>query len=177
VTGAVAKRYARALFALGGEAGGFEIVGRALGVLAAAFRTPEGRALASDPTIDSKKRRQVAYAIAGRLGLPKMVASFAGVLAEKNRLRSLDAIEREYQRLADRALGQVRARITSAKPVSSESGRTIDEVFARKTGKRVVSEVEVDSALLGGVTVEVEGRVYDGSLRTRLERLRRALAG
>ncbi len=177
MTGAVAKRYARALFSLGEEAGGFEAVGRGLTELAAAFRNPELRSVAGDPTLDRKKRRQVALAIAERLGLAKTVASFAGLLGANNRLRSLDAIEREYQRLADRALGQVRANVASAKPLSAESARQIDGLFARRTGKRIVSEVEVDPALLGGVRVEVQGQVFDGSLRTRLDRLRRALSG
>ncbi len=177
MTGAVAKRYARALFSLGGEAGGFEPVGRALAELAAAFRNPELRAVAGDPTLDRKKRRQVALAIAERLGVATPVASFARLLGEKNRLRELDAIEREYQRLADRAFGQVRAQVVSAKPLSAESARQLDDLFARRTGKRIVSEVEVDPALLGGVTVEVQGRVFDGSLRTQLYRLRRALSG
>ena len=64
-----------------------------------------------------------------------------------------------------------------ARPLSDESRRRINDVFERQTGKRVVADASVNPGLLGGVVVEIAGRVYDGSLRTRLERLERSLAG
>ncbi|MET0153969.1 MAG: ATP synthase F1 subunit delta [Candidatus Binatia bacterium] len=174
---AVGRRYAKALIELGREAGDFEAVGRELKGVARAFDDPALARLVGLATLDRRTRRAMASQISARLGLSRLLVNFLGVLAVNNRLRELGTIDREYQRLEDRALGRVRARVRSARPLSDESQRRINEVFERRTGKQVIAEVGVDPELLGGVVVEVAGRVFDGSLRTRLERLERSLAG
>ena len=79
--------------------------------------------------------------------------------------------------MEDHTLGRVRARVLSAQPLSEESRARIREIFERQTGKRVIAEAGVAPELLGGAVVGLEGRVFDGSVRTRLERLRRVLSG
>lgn len=173
----VARRYAKALFELAREAGDVEAPGRELEVLARAFEDPAMASLLEIATRDGRVRRAMAPQVSAQLGSTPLLSKFLAVLAANNRLLELGAIEREYQRLEDRHLGRVRARIRSAKPLSDESRRRINEAFERQTGKRVIAETDVDPELLGGVVVEVAGRVFDGSLRTRLERLERSLAG
>ncbi len=174
---AVGRRYAKALFELGRETGEFEAVGRELRGVARAFDDPAVVRLVGLATLDGRTRRVMASQVSVRLALSRLLGSFLGVLAANNRLRELGTVEREYQRLEDRALGGVRARVRSARPLSDESRHRINEVFERQTGKQVIAEAAVDPELLGGVVVEVAGRVFDGSLRTRLERLERSLAG
>jgi F-type H+-transporting ATPase subunit delta len=124
-----------------------------------------------------RARRTMVSQLSARLGLSKLLANFLAVLAVNNRWRELGAIERAYQRIEDQALGRVRARVRSARPLTEESRQRINEVFEHQTGKRVIADSSVDPDLLGGVVVEIAGRVFDGSLRTRLERLERSLAG
>jgi F-type H+-transporting ATPase subunit delta len=174
---AVGRRYAKALFELGREAGEFEAVGRDLRGVAQAFDDPAVARMVGLATLDGRARRAMVSQVSARLGLSRLLGNFLGVLAANNRLQELGTIEREYQRLEDRALGRVRARVRSARPLSDESWQRINEVFERQSGKQVIAEVGVDPELLGGVVVEVAGRVFDGSLRTRLERLERSLAG
>jgi F-type H+-transporting ATPase subunit delta len=174
---AVGRRYAKALFELGQEGGDFEALGRELAGLASTFDQSLLRRFAEDTTLDRTTRRNVAARLAERLGVSHVLANFLGVLAEHNRLRDLHAIAAEYQRREDRALNRVRARVLSARPLSDESRRRINEIFEHKTGKRVIAAADVDPELLGGALVELQGRVFDGSLRTRLERLKRSLAG
>jgi F-type H+-transporting ATPase subunit delta len=173
----VARRYAKALFELGQQGGDFESVGRDLGRLAAAFDEPQLRRFAQDTTLDRATRRRVAARFGQRLGASRLLANFLGVLAEHNRLRDLGAIAAEYERREDRARNRVRARVVSAHPLSDESRVRINQVFERKTGKQVIAAPTVDPQLLGGVVVALQGRVFDGSLRTQLERLKRTLAG
>jgi len=173
----VARRYAKALFELGREAGDVESPGRDLAVVTRAFEDPQVAALLERVALDGQARRRIMSQISTRFGLSKLLANFLAVLAVNNHLRELGAIERAYQRLEDQALGRVRTHVRSARPLSDESRRRINEVFERQTGKRVVADASVDPELLGGVVVEIAGRVFDGSLRTRLERLERSLAG
>lgn len=174
---AVARRYTKALFELAQEGGDFEALGRELSEVAEAFSTEPLARFAGDTTLDHTTRRTVAERVSESLGLSALLGKFMRVLAENNRLRELAPIQAEYQRLEDRALGQVRARLQSAEPLSEGSRRQLLEIFERRIGKRIVAETGTDPALLGGVLVELQGRVFDGTLRTRLERLRTSLAG
>lgn len=175
--GAVAKRYARALFALGAEAGGFESTGRELARVTRAFSEEPLRAFAADTTLDRVTRRAVATRVAERLAVPRLLTNFLGVLAQNNRLRALPAVAKEYERLEDRRLGQIRACVRSARSLSADSQSRLHQALEQRTGKQVIAETQVDADLLGGVVVEVQGRVFDGSLRAQLERLKRSLSG
>lgn len=177
MTGAVPRRYARALFALASEENNQEQVGQALATVAETFTEPQLAAFAENTSLDQRTRRAVVKEIASAAGTPRVLANFLGVLAENNRLTALAAIAVEYGRLDDRRLGRVRASVKSARPLSEEGRRRIHEALERRTGKHVISQDVIDPDLLGGVVVEIQGRVFDGSVRTRLERLKRSLVG
>jgi F-type H+-transporting ATPase subunit delta len=177
MTGPVAKRYARALFALASEKGKVEAIGEELGRAVGAFGDEKLAAVARSAAVDMSAKREIARQVAARLGVSHLVASFLGLLAERNRLGFLEAIGERYGRLVDESLGRVRARIVSARPLSDADRQRITKLFEEKTGKKVLAELEVDPDLLGGVLVEVGGRVYDGSVRTQLETIKSALAG
>jgi F-type H+-transporting ATPase subunit delta len=177
MNGAIAKRYAKAIFALASETSGTETMGQEIARLAEAFRIPEVAAFGQHRALDRKTRRAVTARVAEALRLSKPASSFLALLAENNRLPALAAIQREYEKLEDRRLGRIRARVRSAIPLSEGSHRRLREIFERQTGKKIIAESSVDAELLGGVTVELAGRVYDGSLRSRLERLRQSLRG
>ena len=177
--GAVAKRYARALFSLGAEngAGGFEAVGRELARLAELFRDQKLATILGGAALDARARNGLADRLAKAAELSPLVTNFVRVLAENHRLGALEAIEREYRRLSDRRLGQVRAKVRSARALDEADVKAIAAAFEKRTEKKVLADVEVDADLLGGVIVEIQGRVYDGSSRRELERLKLALAG
>jgi F-type H+-transporting ATPase subunit delta len=72
-------------------------------------------------------------------------------------------------------LGRVRAKVTSAVPLDEAAARLLAEKIAGATKAQVVVERAVDPALIGGVVAQVGSLVYDGSVRTQLEQLRRTL--
>ena len=137
---AVAKRYAKALLALGAESGEGESVGRELDRVAQVFATGPLQAFAGDTTLHRNTRRAVVARVSEALGVSRLLRNFLGLLAENNRLRDLSAIRSQYQRLEDRSLGRVRARVLSAQPLSEESRARIHEIFERQMGKRVIAE-------------------------------------
>jgi hypothetical protein len=77
--------------------------------------------------------------------------------------------------LADARLGRVRAKVTSAVPLAPEEAKRIAQKLAQGAGAEVIVETLVDEALLGGVVAQVGSLVYDGSVRSQLEELRRAM--
>ena len=70
----------------------------------------------------------------------------------------------------------VRAQVRSASDLSDGELEALRESLARVTGKAVTIEVRTDPDLLGGAIVQIGSTVYDGSIRTQLDEMRRRLA-
>jgi F-type H+-transporting ATPase subunit delta len=176
MTGALAKRYARALASVASEQRRLEEVCAELERTAEWLADPELAAALAAPNLGPAARRGLIGSITEALGLSELTTNFLGLLAQHNRLGQFRAIVEAYRSIVDRELGRVRARIRSAQPLSPASLAEISRVLDGICAKKVLPTVEVDGALIGGLTVEIEGRVYDGSVRTQLEHLARAMA-
>jgi len=173
----IARRYAKAVVAIAQEDQSLEATGVELQQLAALARHPDLSAVLASPLLSAASRKGVARALAEPLRLRPATRNFLFLLADHQRLDQLAAIADHYQRLVDRALGRIRAQITSAVELDGVQEQGLIAVLERMTGKTILAERRVDGELLGGVVVEVEGTVYDGSLRTQLQRLAATIAG
>jgi F-type H+-transporting ATPase subunit delta len=173
----VARRYAKAIFALAREEQSLEATAADLERLAAATRDPYIGATLANPLLSPATRRGVARTLAEQLQLQRTTRNFLCLLADKRRLDHLQSICDHYRNLIDDALKQVRAEITTATPLTPAQSRQIVESFERLTAKRVLPTVLIDPGILGGLVVAIEGKVYDGSLRSQLSGLAGAIAG
>jgi F-type H+-transporting ATPase subunit delta len=143
--------------------------------VAASLGDPALAGLLNLATLGAKVRQEIIARIAGLLSLSPLMTDFLRLLAQKDRLRFLADIQDHYQRLLDQVIGRSRARVRSAVPLSQAELTDLVSVFSRLTGTTVVPSVEVDPELLAGVMVELEGQVYDGSLKTQIARMGEAL--
>jgi F-type H+-transporting ATPase subunit delta len=174
---AVARRYATALFALAKEAGALSPSAEELARAAALAGEPSVAAVLGSPLLSATQRRDFAQTLAGEVQASPLLARCIALLADHQRLDELPAIHRRFQELLDQDLGRVRVTVRSASAPSAAQQAELVGAFAAITGKHVVPTVVVDPELLGGVVVEAEGKVYDGSLRTQFDRLAKALTG
>jgi F-type H+-transporting ATPase subunit delta len=129
------------------------------------------------PLLPAAQRRELVQTLARELPLSDLVTRFLGLVADQQRLGELQAIRDRFDQLLDQELGRVRATIRTAMPLEATQHREVVAAFAALTGKQVMPSTVVDNNLLGGVIVEIEGKVYDGSVRTQLDRLARQLSG
>lgn len=169
-------RYAKALLSLARERQAEETVGAELAQVAGVLADPTLARVLALPALPLKTRREVVEQLVTVLSPQPVLSNFLRVLAENDRLSALAEIESAYQRLLERALGRVRARICSAAPLAEDELKDLVDAFSRLTHMTVVPTIELDPELLGGVVVESEGRVYDASLKTQLRRLGETLA-
>jgi F-type H+-transporting ATPase subunit delta len=176
VTGAVAKRYARALAGVAGEQNRLEKVAEELDRVAAWLADPDVAAALASPNLAVTARRGLVGRLGESIDLSELTRNFLALLAERNRLDQFPAIVHAYQALVDRSLGRVRAVIRAASPLGEGSVDEIRSVLERISERKVLVSVEVDPTLIAGVSVEIEGRVYDGSARTQLTHLARSMA-
>lgn len=172
----VARRYAKALFDLAKEQGQIESIGEQLFAAAGELSIPEVAELANSPRLSSDRRHALIGAVAQQLSLSPLVTTFLELLADKQRLRHLASIARMFQKLEDEALGRLRMTIRSAKPLPDAERDEVAAAFGRQLQRTVIATTEVDPELLGGIVVDADGKVYDGSVRSQLERLAKQIA-
>jgi F-type H+-transporting ATPase subunit delta len=176
MTGSLARRYSRALADGARAEGRLEAVLEELERVGAWLDDPELAAALSSPVLRADARKALLAQITASLELSELVRSFLGVLAENKRLGLFPGVVRAYRRIVDDALGRVRGLVRAPSEPSQESLAEIRASLEQAFGKSVLLTVEVEPALLGGLTVEIEGRVYDGSVLTQLQHLAEELA-
>ncbi len=177
IAGSLAKRYAKALLDVATEGQAAEGVLRDLSGMAALIdEQRELRLFLLNPSVRRQDAGQVLDEIAGRLQVSPLARTFLRVVLEAGRMAALRDILRAYEELLDERLGRVRAAVTTAAPLNREQQAHLAAELGRITGKRVVLQVAQDPAILGGMVTRIGSRVYDGSLKTQLVRLRQELA-
>lgn len=169
------REYAEALFSLACEEESEKTVMASLEAVAAVFaETPEYLQLLSSPAIPLGERLSAAEAGLGTM-LPERVLSFIMLLCEKGRITQLNACVREYRHLLEIKEATVTAQVTSAIELTEQEKKTLRESLARRYRCHITLETQVDPTILGGMIVEIGGRVMDGSLKNRLREVKEVM--
>jgi F-type H+-transporting ATPase subunit delta len=176
MAGAAAKRYARAVFDVAREQGQLDDWAERLAVIREVLSQPEVRRVLANPTIAARRRGEAAAAVLGDRAGPEGV-NLAKLLVVSDRLDEIDAIIDEYTRLADEASGRVRATAVTAIPLPRADADKLGKDLSQRLGRNVRLEVRVDATIIGGLVLQIGDRVVDSSVATRLQQLRRRLAG
>lgn len=175
ISEAVARVYAEALLDM---AKGREELSRIVDDLAAVhglWGDAEGfRRFFCTPRLDpANKKRILDAALGTRLGRP--VLGLLHVLIDKRREPVLDNIIAQFEKYRDLREGRTHAHLTSARPLDRDQVDSLKGEIERISGKKVIVHEKVDPRVLGGLVVRVGDYVLDGTLRRRLERLRRTV--
>ena len=171
-----ALRYARALLDVALAEADPAVVEREL---AAAAELIKGHAalwkVMTNPAVPAPKKRAIVDGLLPRLGVTPVVQKTLQMLASRDRVALLPEIVDAYgSRLMDHQK-VVRARVTSAAPVTAERLKTLERELAGITGRRVVMSAAVDPAIMGGLVTQIGSTVWDGSVRRQLEKIREKL--
>jgi F-type H+-transporting ATPase subunit delta len=81
-------------------------------------------------------------------------------------------IEQAFSRLLDARQGITQAAVTSASALTDAERAELVVVLGKLTGEKVQAQFGTDPALIGGAVVRIGSTIYDGSIRTQLERMR-----
>jgi F-type H+-transporting ATPase subunit delta len=174
---AVAARYARALLdVVIGEKGNPEQVEQELnGIADLIAGHAELRSVLTNPAVPVSGKQRVVKELAARLQVSPVLTKLLLLLAERDRLGTLPDLVAVYrERLMDH-LQVVRADVTTASPIPPDRVVMLQRRLAEVTGRRVTMTTTVDPAIIGGVVARIGSTVYDGSITTQLEAMRRRL--
>lgn len=171
----IARRYASALLDLALQSGELEKVAADLARFGKLLADPNLRRTLVTPLFAGEERNRVLDAVLPRLSLHPLAANFLRLLAEKRRFDHVESILDAFARLADDASGRVRVEVATAEPMSPQIEAEVRSTLERGLGRKVLLSATVDPTLIGGMIARVGSKVYDSSLRTRLENLKLSL--
>jgi F-type H+-transporting ATPase subunit delta len=130
-----------------------------------------------NPTIPYEQKRKVLDTLVERTRVRPTTANFLQVLLRNHRLAELREINRRFAQELDDRRGVVVAHVTTARNVAEADRVRLADKLSSLTGRRVRLQFNVDEELIGGVVTRVGSTVYDGSVRTQLERIKLRMAG
>ena len=172
-----ANRYAKALFDVAlAEKNDLAQVDRDLeAVVAMMHDSPDLARAAGRAGVTDAARTALEEAVADKMGLSAPVKKLLVLLANNRKLNLVPDLAASYHERLLNHQNIVRAEVTSAAPLSPEKTKALEESLSKVTGKKVDLSVSVDPDLLGGVVARIGSTVYDGSVKTQLERMRQQL--
>lgn len=171
-----ATRYAKALLEVAIQESDPSVVEQDLASVARAMaESAELRRALTSPGIPQQVRGNVLSALTSSMGVQAPVAKLLKMLADRKRLDLVPTMTEVYgeRLLAHRNV--VRATVTSAAPLAADQKQRLEASLGSMTGQEVQLETAVDPALIGGVVTRIGSTVYDGSIRTQLQKMKQQL--
>jgi len=174
----LARRYAKALFAVGKENDAYEAYNEILqGVAGLYISTPEVADALTNPLYPIDVREKVMAGLIESIGVDKVSANFLNLLVEKKRAEILPEIAEEFQMMVDDEKNISHGSVTSAVELSDELQAKVQAALEKLTGKKVELSTSVDPSLIGGIVAKVGDLVLDGSIKTQLAGLKDSIKG
>ena len=172
----VGARYAHALFELAQAQGALAAVEGDLATLKAAREeSAELRRFLASPVFNAEQKAKVLAAVARKVGAHALTLKFLGLLAANNRASALPAVVAAFQRLAADKRGAIAAEVTTAIALTAAQVKGVASALRQALGKDPEITTRVDPAILGGMRVRVGSRLFDASLKSKLDSLKYAL--
>ena len=171
-----AKMYGGSLYDLAAEEGlETRILGELDEVQKLLKQNPDYLRLLSTPSIPKKERCGLLdEALRDRVHL--YVLNFLKILCEKGTLRELSGCARAYRIRYNQAHGILEATAISAVPLTEQQRAALHAKLESLTGKTIDLKTKVDTKVLGGIRLDIEGTELDGTVQNRLASLRRDIA-
>ena len=171
----VARPYAEATFQTALERNRLGPVGVGLEYLAAAARDEQMRLALLNPKVTAQQKKDLFAAVAGER-LDDTLKSLVALLVENRREVLIGSIAEQFDELKREHERVLRARITTAHPLSEAQRTEIVSALERRYGKKIEADVDVDPELIGGARIQIGDQVIHASMRDALAQMAASLA-
>jgi F-type H+-transporting ATPase subunit delta len=171
-------RYAAALYALADEQGVLsETVDQMDGLGRLIDESPQFSALIGNRIMDAKQSAAPVGKVLEAQGFSTLIRNFTGVVIANRRLRDLRGLVAGFAAYAAAKRGEVIATVVSAQPLTDLQRIQLRARLTESGYGSVRLDEHLDPSLLGGLTLKIGAKLYDTSLKSRLQRLQYALKG
>ena len=169
------REYAEALFELAVQENLIrETSDGVVTVESALLQMPQYKALLASPAI-GKQERLDALDQVFRGKIPDILLGILRMMVARGHVSALSGMVRDYEELAREYRGESVAVVTSAVPLKEAETVALRGRLEKKLARKITLQCRVDPALIGGIRVEVDGRVIDGSIRNKLDEIKEVM--
>jgi F-type H+-transporting ATPase subunit delta len=169
------KRYAQAIFQIARDRNELEEWQTNLGRIADLMQNPDFAAAVDNPKLPFELKAKITQEGLGKIN--PLALNLAYLLILKNKFKRSGQIAREYDQLLDEYRGIMRAEITTAVPLSDSDKKNLGQRLETMMDSKLHLEYSVDPAIIGGIIARIKGSLIDGSVRSKLEIMKKNLAG
>ena len=166
----LARPYAQAIYSLAKETDALNAWSEALAFLKSVANDATFQATVSAPDIQLTDVEDLFLSICSDQ-VTEEVRNFIRLLVRNGRLSVLDDVAKQYESLKADDEGVVSAIIKSAFDLDETQVRAITEILSKKLEKKISPSVTTDPNLIGGIKVYVGDKVWDASVRGRLQHM------
>jgi F-type H+-transporting ATPase subunit delta len=169
-----ARRYAEAAFQIGRADGTLDAWERDLAAVEDLLAHVELRRMIEHPVVPFAAKERLLHSVAGE-SVGAEALSLVLLMIRRGRPRAMGRMVAHFAQLLRAERGIVLAEVRTALQLEPEQRAAVSERLAQLTGEQVEMNEVVDESLIGGIAVRIGDRLYDASVRNRLERLRARL--
>lgn len=171
-----ASRYATALFELAQDANKVDGVEQEMIALKKVLGANDELSLTlSSSVVSASDKAAAVVGVASKSGFSALTCNFVGMAAGAGRAGELGHMADCYQDMCAIERGALKAEAVSAQALSAKQEKDLAATLKKALGQDVKIETQVDPALLGGLVVKVGSRMFDSSLKSKLEGLNLAM--
>lgn len=167
----IARRYARSLVRAAKDEGELRALLDEFRAALDPLTKPDVLEFWKNPGISVGRKVATVDTLTSHLEASRKFSSFLRVLAQKNRIRFLARVYEEFVRLARGALGEVSVVVETPFELMEEEKNDLSSILRRKLGKKIILEIRTREELIAGARIMVGDKVFDGSLKMRLQKL------
>ncbi len=173
-----ANRYAQALFEVARTIHKDVEMEEELSSFSKALRSsPDLEKFLRSPYFKNEEKRKLLQKIYQKKteGVQDILLNFFTILLEKNRFNLIHEIGESFKRIADTERGIGVAEIKTAVPLGPAAEQAIISRLEKIAGYKILVKKEVNPAIIGGVYVKIRNKVLDGTVKHKLEILKKEL--
>ncbi len=172
---AIAHVYAQSILALANEQQQAQEMGNDLRDLVKIVKdSPDFATYLRDPSVSAAERgERLKRIFAGKV--PQLLMNFLGVLNNHHRLNELEGVAESYRELLDKQSGRIQVELRVATELDAGMLAEVQKQVSAALKKEAILTQVVDESLIGGLTLKIEDKLLDASVRTQLASMRKQL--
>ena len=171
----IANHYGNALFEVAKDQNDLAAIAKELDQLQTILKAqPKLMAFMTSPQIKVEAQQTVIAAL--KKDASPLVTNLIQMTYDYHRFELLNQIISEFNKLYDEERQIVHITVITVSKLDEDQKQRLATVFAKRLGaKRVMINEEIDPSIIGGVVLKSNSRIYDGSIKTKLEKIKRML--
>ena len=164
----IARPYAEAVFRLAKQGNALPAWSDALNLIASVYQDPQMQTAMANPKVSAADIEKLLLAICGER-IDDVARNLIQLLVHNRRLSVLAEIRESFEQLKLEDEGKLDAKISSAFPMEEAQRSQVVDLLSSRFKRKINATVTVDPDLIGGIKVEVGDKVWDASVRGRLQ--------